>query len=121
MAVPHRFRHAGLVLVRATTCPPDVTPPSDLDLADRAAVGREGAAWLSQVWGRREVREAVEVSSPVLAAGVERLLADGCRSGRRLRRTVASLASYMLRWQRRATPFGMFAGVTTAALGPAAA
>ncbi|GLZ16416.1 hypothetical protein Acsp04_66510 [Actinomadura sp. NBRC 104425] len=76
---------------------------------------------MAQVWGRREVREAVEVSSPVLAAGVERLLADGCPSGRRLRRTVASLASYMLRWERRATPFGMFAGVTTAALGPAAA
>jgi thiopeptide-type bacteriocin biosynthesis protein len=34
---------------------------------------------------------------------------------------VASAASYVLRWERRATPFGTFAGVATAALGPAAA
>ncbi|PRX01135.1 UNVERIFIED_ORG: thiopeptide-type bacteriocin biosynthesis protein [Actinomadura viridilutea] len=98
-----------------------MTPPGDLDLTDPTAVEREGAAWLAHIWARCEVREAVGLSSPDLAAGVERLLADGCPAGRRLRRTVASLASYMLRWERRATPFGMFAGVTTAALGPAAA
>lgn len=120
MAVSRRFRHTGLVLVRATTCPPDVTPPGDVDLADHAAVAREGAAWVRRVWQRREVREAVEMSSPDLAAGIERLLTDGCPAGRRLRRTVASPASYLLRWERRATPFGMFAGVTAAALGPAA-
>ncbi|WP_433496823.1 lantibiotic dehydratase [Sphaerimonospora sp. CA-214678] len=31
------------------------------------------------------------------------------------------MTSYLLRWQRRATPFGLFSGVTTASVGPATA
>ncbi|MGI5325063.1 lantibiotic dehydratase [Actinomadura nitritigenes] len=121
MAVSRSFRHVGPVLVRATTCPPDVTPPSDLDLADPTAVSRKGAAWLAQVWTHREVREALEMASPVLAARVDQLVAADRPNARPLRRAVASVATYLLRWERRATPFGMFAGVTAATLGPAAA
>ncbi|MEU8804074.1 lantibiotic dehydratase [Spirillospora sp. NPDC048819] len=110
------------MLVRATTCPGGVTPPSDLEPADPVALRRDGRAWLEGVWTRADVREAVELASPALAAQIDRVrvLADHV-SERRLRRTVTSMASYMLRWEGRATPFGLFAGVTTAAIGPAAA
>ncbi|HEU5023607.1 MAG TPA: lantibiotic dehydratase [Spirillospora sp.] len=121
MAVSRSFRHVGPVLVRATTCPPDLVAPSDLDLADPTVVSRKGSVWLAQVWAHREVREAMEMASPVLAARVDHVLAADRPSMRQLRRTVASVATYLLRWERRATPFGMFAGVAAAAPGPAAA
>ncbi|MEU5992847.1 lantibiotic dehydratase [Spirillospora sp. NPDC047418] len=120
MAAPRHFRHTGLVLVRATTCPEGLIPSPTSDPADPAAFPREGRAWLERVWTRTDVREAVELASPALTTQVDRVLADRV-SDRRLRRTVMSLASYMLRWEGRATPFGLFAGVTTADVGPAAA
>ncbi|MFF0520725.1 lantibiotic dehydratase [Actinomadura nitritigenes] len=121
MAVPRHFRHGGPVLVRATTCPAGVVPPSGLDLNAPEAVCREGAAWLARVWARNDVREAIETASPVLAGRIAALMAADLPSVRRTRRTVASVASYLLRWERRATPFGAFAGIAPAAVGPAAA
>ena len=49
------------------------------------------------------------------------MISPGPASTRDLRRAVVSLASYLLRWQRRVTPFGLFAGVLPAGTGPAAA
>ncbi|MEO3854504.1 lantibiotic dehydratase [Acrocarpospora sp. B8E8] len=126
MTVPTRYQHAGLVLVRATTDPGDLDPPVHLNWSDSAAIERDGRNWLSRVWSRGEVREALQLASPVLAARVTRLLDPDAASTvkdvrRDLRRVVVSVASYLLRWQRRATPFGMFAGVTAAGLGPTAA
>ncbi|TYC08632.1 hypothetical protein FXF65_37715 [Actinomadura syzygii] len=43
------------------------------------------------------------MASPVLAARVDHLMAIGDVSERRLRRAVASLVSYLLGWERRAT------------------
>ncbi|WP_433228840.1 lantibiotic dehydratase [Actinomadura formosensis] len=120
MAAPRRFRHTGLVLVRATTCPEGIAPPPNLDPADPVAFSREGRAWLGGVWTRADVREAVELASPALTSEIDRVLADRV-SERRLRRTVMSLASYMLRWEGRATPFGLFAGITAANIGPSVA
>jgi len=120
--VSTRYRHHGFVLVRATTAPADLDVPSELDLSDPGAVSGDGRAWLTKVWSRPEVREAIRVASPVLAEHVDRLVDDrGVLAVKDLRRAVTSVASYLLRWQRRATPFGMFAGVGVAAIGPAAA
>lgn len=120
MPVEPRFRHAGVVLVRATTDPGDLEVPSDLDLSDEAAVLDEGAAWLAKTWSRPEVREALNLASPVLAAQLDRLVDGSTRvTAKEVRRAVVSVASYLLRWQCRATPFGLFAGVGTAAIGPA--
>jgi thiopeptide-type bacteriocin biosynthesis protein len=117
-----RYRHHGLVLVRSTTDPGDLRVPRDLDLADPHGVGGQGRAWLAETWARRDVREAVTAASPDLAAQLSRLLASPEQADvRDLRRAVASLACYLLRWQRRVTPFGLFAGVVPAATGPAAA
>jgi lantibiotic biosynthesis protein len=113
-----RYRHHGVALVRSTTDPGDLDLPHGLDLSDPEAAGAEGQAWLAKTWAR----EAVAVASPDLAARVTQLLASpGHGSTRDLRRAVVSLASYLLRWQRRVTPFGLFAGVLPAGTGPASA
>ncbi|WP_158854376.1 lantibiotic dehydratase [Saccharothrix deserti] len=123
MTVSTRYRHTGLVLVRATTDPGDLDPPTHLDLSDPAAVEQEGRAWLTKVWARQEVREALHLASPVLGARLDQLLDTGAgpHPVKELRRAIVSVASYLLRWQRRATPFGLFAGITAAAIGPAKA
>lgn len=113
-----RYEHTGLVLVRATTDPGDFETPLQIDLSDQ----QEGRMWLAKVWGRAEVQEALRFASPNLAARIEQLVGEETKlSAKEVRRVVVSVASYLLRWQRRATPFGMFAGVTTAAVGPSMA
>lgn len=120
--LPTRYEPTGLVLVRATTDPGDLEAPPPIDLSDRDAIEQEGRMWLSKVWGRPEVQEALRFASPSLGTRVDRLLdQDGSTRAKELRSAIVSVASYLLRWQRRATPFGMFAGVTTATVGPAAA
>jgi thiopeptide-type bacteriocin biosynthesis protein len=119
MAVRRCFQPAGSVIVRATTDPGDLDVPCGLDLSDPAAVLHDGAAWLAKTWSRPDVRESIGLASPTLAAQLDRLVdGGGAATVKQLRRAVVSVASYLLRWQRRATPFGLFAGVSTAALGP---
>lgn len=118
MTVLTHFRPAGPLLVRATTDPGDLDVPSQLDLTDPAAVAQDGAAWLAKTWSRSETRHAVTLASPALAAELDRLLDQPARTTvKQLRRAITSLSSYLLRWQRRATPFGLFAGLTTATVG----
>lgn len=116
-----QYRHHGICLVRSTTDPGDLDIPHDLDLSDQEAAGSAGRAWLAKTWARGEVRGAVAVASPDLAARVAQLAGPGHASTRDLRRAVMSLASYLLRWQRRVTPFGLFAGILPAGTGPASA
>jgi lantibiotic biosynthesis protein len=112
-----RYEPAGPVLVRASTHPDD----SDLTLPDLTAVP-QGHAWLEQQWSRPELREAIGMASPDLAARVDQLLAPGADpAAKAVRRAVVATAAYLVRWRRRVTPFGLFAGVATAAAGPAAA
>lgn len=117
-----RYRHHGVVLLRSTTDPGDLDLPRDLDLANLGAVEAEGGAWLAKTWSRDDVRAAVTAASSDFAAWVDGVVSGpGQASPRDLRRAVLSLASYLLRWQRRVTPFGLFAGVTPAHVGPARA
>lgn len=129
MTISTRYRHTGLAMLRATTDPGDLEVPVHLDVADPAAIEHDGRAWLAKLWARSEVREALRMASPVLAARIDQLLDSGTGSGadpgmagaRELRRVIVSAVSYLLRWQRRATPFGLFAGVMPATVGPATA
>ncbi|GAA1152607.1 lantibiotic dehydratase [Streptomyces hebeiensis] len=77
-------------------------------------------AWLRAVWAEEEVAEALQYSSPTLAARVRALCSAGHPAHRDVRRTVSSVAHYLLRAQHRATPFGLFAGVATARFAPRA-
>jgi thiopeptide-type bacteriocin biosynthesis protein len=123
MTVSTRYQHTNVVLVRATTDPGDLDPPTYLNPSDTGAVELEGQSWLAKVWARPEVREALRLASPALGERLDQLLdeAAGSPSVKDTRRAVVSVASYLLRWQRRATPFGMFAGVAATAIGPATA
>ncbi|GAA3516978.1 hypothetical protein FHR32_008705 [Streptosporangium album] len=123
MTVPPRYQHTGLVLVRATTDPGDLELPTHLDISDPAAIQAEGRTWLATIWSRGDVREALQMASPALATRIDQLLTPGTEPApaKDVRRAILSAASYLMRWQRRPTPFGMFAGVTAAAIGPAAA
>ncbi|GAA3948289.1 lantibiotic dehydratase [Actinoplanes auranticolor] len=109
-----RYRPGGPVLVRASTAPGTFAPP------DLSSPGR-GLAWLFTIWSP-ETRDAISMASPDLVARVEQLL-DGDRplTMKVVRGAVLSTASYLMRWQRRATPFGLFAGVSTTTVGPTAA
>ncbi|MFJ9894255.1 lantibiotic dehydratase [Streptomyces sp. NPDC091280] len=64
--------------------------------------------------------EALQYSSPVLAAQVEALCTAEHPHHRDVRRAAQSVARYLLRAQHRATPFGLFAGVTIAGFGASA-
>ena len=47
MAIATRFRHAGAILIRATTDPGDLDLPDHVDLDDVVSVERDGMAWLT--------------------------------------------------------------------------
>lgn len=111
------YRHTGLGLVRATTDPGGLELPENIDLhADDSMVG-SGRAWLARLWQRGEVQAALRLASPVLSRQIEATLGDGYIEAHQLRRLIVSISCYLLRWQRRPTPFGLFAGVAAAAVG----
>lgn len=117
-----RYRPCGTVLLRSTTDPGGLGIPHDLDLHDPDAIQDQGLAWLARAWDRWEIREAITVASPALATRVSQFLEPGTSPATKdLRRAIISVASYLLRWQRRVTPFGLFAGVMPATTGPASA
>ncbi|MFC9029180.1 lantibiotic dehydratase [Streptomyces arboris] len=74
-------------------------------------------AWLRAVWADRDVAEALQHSSPVLAAQVQALRTAEHPALGDVQRAALSVARYLLRAQHRATPFGLFAGVATAEFG----
>ncbi|MEU3185165.1 lantibiotic dehydratase [Streptomyces sp. NPDC006923] len=74
--------------------------------------------WLRAVWANEDIAEALQHSSPALAAQVRTSCMTENPSARDTRRAALSVARYLLRSQHRATPFGLFAGVATAAFGP---
>ncbi|MEU9889715.1 lantibiotic dehydratase [Sphaerisporangium sp. NPDC051011] len=63
------------------------------------------------------IAEAIEHSSPALADRVKMVCAAGCPEPQAVRRTVLSVARYLLRMTGRATPFGLFAGIAPASVG----
>jgi thiopeptide-type bacteriocin biosynthesis protein len=73
--------------------------------------------WVRNVWETATLAAAVEVASPVLARRVEQLLAGHPTTARGLRSVVVTLLRYVLRSRSRATPFGLFAGVTPVRFG----
>ncbi|MEU9120573.1 lantibiotic dehydratase [Streptomyces sp. NPDC048506] len=95
-------------LLRASTAPRQIPVP-DLDLHG-ADIPAKGRAWLSEVW-HAPVPDAVAAASPVLCQRVTDILNGTLTDSRRIRRAVRSVAAYLLRWNHRPTPFGVFAGV----------
>jgi lantibiotic biosynthesis protein len=100
-------------MLRATTDPGGLELPRELDLTDPASA-RE---WLHRLWERQEIRDALGAASPALGTRVGELLASDRSDARRVRRAALSVATYLLRWRSRATPFGLFAGIAPAHIG----
>jgi lantibiotic biosynthesis protein len=116
------YQYADVLLIRATTSSGGPLFPDDPELeGDPGEVLERAAAWLGQVWLLDEFRRAVEIASPALSLRVREARAGHLTDARPARRLVHSVASYLLRWQGRATPFGLFAGVAAARVGRASA
>ncbi|XED75995.1 lantibiotic dehydratase [Streptomyces sp. QH1-20] len=69
------------------------------------------------VWHAGGVAEGIRHASPALAEQVHALCEAEHPARRDVRRAAFSVARYLLRSEHRATPFGLFAGVTTASFG----
>lgn len=94
------------------------TNPGGLDLPeDQALSGPQATAWLAGLWRRDDIRAALADASPALCHQIETLIAEPASDAKQVRRTVLATAAYLLRWQRRPTPFGRFAGVGVARIG----
>ncbi|MGW3352866.1 lantibiotic dehydratase [Nonomuraea rubra] len=104
------FRPTGLALARVTTYPGDLELPELLDSGEPA-----DPAWLNRIWARPDVRAAITVATPELAEQTSQALTSG--NPARQARISMAVASYLLRWQRRAVPFGLFAGVAPVEVG----
>lgn len=123
MTAPPAFRAGATALVRAVARPAIAKLPfPDFDDRSLSDVGQEDTtadrlAWVRAVWSDSALADAVRHASPDLGSQVEALCASAAPSGRDVRRTGLSLARYLLRAGHRATPFGLFAGVTTAVFG----
>lgn len=115
-AASPQYRWPEVVLLRAGTDPGGLELPHDLDLTTDD-VADDGVRWLSQLWQREEVRAAVHGASPSLTQAIEQLTTAEQPDHTAVRRAVASVASYLLRWRGRCTPFGRFAGVAIAHIG----
>ncbi|MGW1032299.1 lantibiotic dehydratase [Streptomyces antibioticus] len=110
------LQRADVLLLRAAVLPLSAQPTHWPDLDDPADCRR----WLAGVWARPSFVAAVRAASPQLARAVDRILdEDGGVRPKRVQKAASAIARYLLRAAGRPTPFGLFAGVTTAECGPA--
>ncbi|MGW5102663.1 lantibiotic dehydratase [Streptomyces sp. NPDC004100] len=110
------YQWQGAAMLRATTSPGPADIPRPLNL-DNVAVTR---GWLSRIWQREDFRSALRLATPVLSDAIEAVVQGRQTESRRVRRTAVSTVSYLLRWQHRPTPLGLFAGVAPVTVGPRA-
>ncbi|SCD72044.1 lantibiotic dehydratase [Streptomyces sp. PpalLS-921] len=106
----------GVAMLRATTSPGPADIPRTLDLDNTTAT----RGWLERIWQREDFRSALESASPVLSDAIEAVVHGRQTEPRHVRRTALSTVAYLLRWQHRPTPHGLFAGVAPVSIGPRA-
>ncbi|MFI6025933.1 lantibiotic dehydratase [Amycolatopsis magusensis] len=95
---PTRFRALDFAIVRLSARSP-------------------GDSFSSDLWADPHIREAVEVSSPSLAATLDKISSGVLTDPARQRRAALSLNRYLARMTQRPTPFGLLAGVAAAGFG----
>jgi lantibiotic biosynthesis protein len=108
------LRSGDVLLVRAAVLPlhaQSIRWPAENDQSDCRR-------WLEEVWAIPAFSDAVRSATPRLAQAVDSVLRGEHVSLNRLRKTVHATARYFLRAAGRPTPFGLLAGVATAACGP---
>lgn len=110
------YQWQGVAMLRATTSPGPADIPRTLDLDDTAVT----RGWLNHIWQRKDFRRALEAATPALSDAIEAVVRGRQAEPRHVRRTALSTASYLLRWQHRPTPLGLFAGTAPVSVGPRA-
>jgi len=113
------YVHAGMAVIRASTEPAGLEISEAPELFDENSV-ENSLAWLSVQWQQNDLREAIMYASPALHHQIDELLAAESSESRTVRRVILALVSYLVRWQHRPTPFGLFAGTGLARVGTAA-
>lgn len=111
------YRQTGTAMLRASVHADETSSASWPGLAEDAD-GERWIGWLAETWAKRPVAEAVAIASPVLAGQIDAALAGRLSAPGQARRMALALARYWVRMRRRATPFGAFAGVSSARFGP---
>jgi len=110
------YRPAAVILARVATFPGGLSLPETLGPGAGGRPADGDLRWLDRTWQCGQVRTAVQLASPDLARRISQVTAGApadCRSPEQAGRAVLALACYLLRWQRRPTPFGLFAGITS--------
>ncbi len=102
------YEAAGQAMLRAAV---HTTEPAMPPWPTRTAPVDEWCAWLSTVWSDTEFRRTVSQASPHLADQVQAIIDGRTPKVRRMRRAALSTARYAIRYTRRSTPYGLFAGV----------
>ncbi|WP_100447240.1 lantibiotic dehydratase [Glycomyces xiaoerkulensis] len=111
------YTFSGFAYARTSTLDRPWPRPA-FDFADHDAIlARAGLRWLRQLWDRDDIRQALAVASPDLARRIEEVLDGTPQRPKRIRSLLGSVYAYLARWERRPTPFGLFAGVAPVRIG----
>lgn len=86
----------------------------------RSATLDDWRSWLGTVWADETFRQAVTSASLDLATQVQAILDGRSPKLRRVRRAALATARYAIRYARRSTPYGLFAGVAMIEFGDTA-
>ncbi|MER5795148.1 lantibiotic dehydratase family protein [Streptomyces sp. NPDC001980] len=105
---PSLYEAAGQAMLRAAV---HTTEPAMLPWPATTAPVDEWRAWLSTVWSDTDFRHTVSQASLHLAHQVQAMIDGRTPKVRRMRRAALSTARYAIRYARRSTPYGLFAGV----------
>ncbi|TWD25421.1 lantibiotic biosynthesis dehydratase-like protein [Streptomyces sp. T12] len=105
---PSMYEAVGQAMLRATV---HMTEPVMPPWPTRTAPAEEWRAWLSTVWSDTAFRRTVSQASPRLSEQVQAIIDGRTPKVRRMRRAALSTARYAIRYARRSTPYGLFAGV----------
>ena len=106
----YRYLEAGLVRAVAIAGGTDV-PPRPAEIGD----GRDSERWLGwiiDVCRDEALIEAIAVASPQLHGRLSEITDGNELRARQVRRAALALHRYLLRKEHRATPFGLFAGIS---------
>ncbi|MDI3102053.1 lantibiotic dehydratase [Streptomyces sp. AN-3] len=110
-------RHGDVLVLRAAALPLRARPTEWPAFDSAPACGQ----WLARIWADDTLVTPLRAASPRLADYVERIISGDNIPAKRICRAASSVAGYLLRATGRSTPFGLFAGVALAGVGPAAA
>ncbi|MFJ8754592.1 lantibiotic dehydratase [Streptomyces sp. NPDC102441] len=110
------YEHTGTALLRAAAAPRNQLPGWWPDPAG----SDECMKWLDHVWSSQDVTGPIRQANRELALSIDAMRDGRAVTSKKVRRAALSTARYLLRATGRPTPFGLFAGVAPAALGPTA-